>query len=226
MTRKILSAMSVAVFLLSAVGTQAQQFEGVHNINFESTSGAKAALDALFEDEAMKGAKATLYALDFGDRKSSHLIVVDSDSYEDHMKNDEARRGSHGWANYLLATQGSEYVSGDMVMVVDDHGKPRHTAGYLAAYLIHTTDAATYREAIAELNDAIGNPGVLRLVAMRSGRTAVTHAVLIGGAMAYTFSLANGGNVGKSLVEPDKVDQAKKLIGMGGEKLILPVNAA
>ena len=41
--------------------------------------------------------------------------------------------------------------------------------------------------------------------------------VLIGGAMAYTFSLANGGKVGKSLVEPDKVALAKELIAEGGE---------
>jgi phosphoglycerate kinase len=48
--------------------------------------------------------------------------------------------------------------------------------------------------------------------------------VLIGGAMAYTFSLAQGGKVGKSLVEPDKVDLAKELIELGGEKLVLPVD--
>jgi phosphoglycerate kinase len=33
--------------------------------------------------------------------------------------------------------------------------------------------------------------------------------ILIGGAMAYTFKLAQGFKVGKSLVEPDKVDVAK-----------------
>lgn len=48
--------------------------------------------------------------------------------------------------------------------------------------------------------------------------------VLIGGAMAYTFAMARGGEVGKSLVEPDKVDLAKELIEMGGDKLILPVD--
>jgi len=48
--------------------------------------------------------------------------------------------------------------------------------------------------------------------------------VLIGGAMAYTFSLAQGGKVGGSLVEPDKVDLAKKLLEEGGEKLVLPVD--
>jgi len=46
--------------------------------------------------------------------------------------------------------------------------------------------------------------------------------VLIGGAMAYTFALAQGGHVGKSLVEADKVELAKQLIVSGGDKLLLP----
>ena len=48
--------------------------------------------------------------------------------------------------------------------------------------------------------------------------------ILIGGAMAYTFSLAQGGKVGNSLVEPDKVVLAKELLESGGDKLMLPVD--
>ena len=48
--------------------------------------------------------------------------------------------------------------------------------------------------------------------------------VLIGGAMAYTFSLSQGGSIGKSLVEPDKVDLAKQLIEQGSGVLELPVD--
>lgn len=48
--------------------------------------------------------------------------------------------------------------------------------------------------------------------------------VLIGGAMAYTFSLAQGGQVGNSLVEKDKLDLAKELIAVGGAKLLLPLD--
>ncbi len=48
--------------------------------------------------------------------------------------------------------------------------------------------------------------------------------VLVGGAMAYTFSLAQGGRTGKSLVEPDKVDLARQLLASGGAKLVLPVD--
>src|SRR5205823_8421982 len=46
--------------------------------------------------------------------------------------------------------------------------------------------------------------------------------LLIGGAMAYTFFLAQGKKVGKSLVERDKVDLAKDLLATAGAKIKLP----
>jgi phosphoglycerate kinase len=46
--------------------------------------------------------------------------------------------------------------------------------------------------------------------------------LLIGGGMANTFFLAKGYDVGDSLVETDKVDLARDLLGRGGEKVILP----
>ena len=48
--------------------------------------------------------------------------------------------------------------------------------------------------------------------------------VLIGGAMAYTFFLAQGKEVGKSLVERDKVELAKALLAKAGGKIKLPVD--
>jgi phosphoglycerate kinase len=48
--------------------------------------------------------------------------------------------------------------------------------------------------------------------------------LLIGGAMAYTFFLAQGKSVGKSLVEPDQVELAKGLLAKAGGKLKLPVD--
>jgi phosphoglycerate kinase len=48
--------------------------------------------------------------------------------------------------------------------------------------------------------------------------------LLIGGAMAYTFFLAQGREVGKSLVEPDKKELAASLIQKAGTKLKLPVD--
>jgi phosphoglycerate kinase len=48
--------------------------------------------------------------------------------------------------------------------------------------------------------------------------------VLIGGAMAYTFLKSQGLPVGKSLVEDDKLDLARKLMADFGPKLVLPVD--
>ena len=53
------------------------------------------------------------------------------------------------------------------------------------------------------------------------------NTILIGGAMAYTFKLALGQNVGKSLVEPDKVDVAKAALEKAknkGVQFLLPTD--
>jgi phosphoglycerate kinase len=52
----------------------------------------------------------------------------------------------------------------------------------------------------------------------------VVDKVLIGGAMAYTFLKSQGEPVGKSLVEDDKLDLAKKLLAEFGSKLVLPID--
>ena len=49
--------------------------------------------------------------------------------------------------------------------------------------------------------------------------------VLIGGGMAYTFMKAQGLEIGKSLLEADKVEFAKELLESAGDKLILPIDA-
>jgi phosphoglycerate kinase len=51
--------------------------------------------------------------------------------------------------------------------------------------------------------------------------------LIIGGGMTYTFSLAEGGKIGKSISEPDKVELAKELIEKAkakGVNLIMPVD--
>jgi phosphoglycerate kinase len=52
----------------------------------------------------------------------------------------------------------------------------------------------------------------------------VVDRLLIGGAMAYTFLKAQGLPIGKSLVEDDKLELAKKLLSSLGGKLMLPVD--
>jgi phosphoglycerate kinase len=48
--------------------------------------------------------------------------------------------------------------------------------------------------------------------------------LLIGGAMTYTFLKAQGHGTGKSRVEADKLDEARHLLDLAGEKLVLPLD--
>jgi phosphoglycerate kinase len=52
----------------------------------------------------------------------------------------------------------------------------------------------------------------------------VADTLLIGGAMCFTFFKAQGYEVGKSLVEDDYLEEAKRLMDEAGEKLVLPVD--
>ena len=48
--------------------------------------------------------------------------------------------------------------------------------------------------------------------------------IIIGGGMTYTFFKAQGKEIGKSLLEEDKIGLAKELLAQGGQKIILPVD--
>ncbi|MCS5422578.1 MULTISPECIES: phosphoglycerate kinase [Psychrilyobacter] len=48
--------------------------------------------------------------------------------------------------------------------------------------------------------------------------------IIIGGGMMFTFLKAKGLNIGKSLCEEDRLDLARELMELAGDKLILPVD--
>ena len=48
--------------------------------------------------------------------------------------------------------------------------------------------------------------------------------ILIGGGMANTFLKAQGHEVGRSLVEDEAIDEAKRLLAIAGSQLVLPVD--
>ncbi len=88
---------------------------------------------------------------------------------------------------------------------------------------------------IQYLSDAVGQPKrpfvailggkkVSDKIAVITNLLRICDHILIGGAMAYTFSLAQGGTTGDSLVEHDKLELAKQLLQDGGDKLVLPVD--
>jgi phosphoglycerate kinase len=104
-------------------------------------------------------------------------------------------------------------------------GITRHVAQSASGYLM--------KKELDYLGQALGNPArpfvaiiggskisskidVIKSLLPRVDR------LLIGGGMTYTFLKAQGLEVGKSIVENDKVDFARSLLAEAGDKLVLP----
>ncbi|QDV88660.1 phosphoglycerate kinase [Planctomycetes bacterium TBK1r] len=101
-------------------------------------------------------------------------------------------------------------------------GKPRVVGHLVAKEIQYLSDAIANPE--RPFVAILGGAKVSDKINVINNLLGICDAVLIGGAMAYTFSLAKGESVGNSLVEKDKVDLAKELIAKGGDKLVLPVD--
>ena len=128
-----------------------------------------------------------------------------------------------------LARFGDEYANDAFGTVHRTHASvdacarrfPRAAAGPLL-----TTELA----ALGALFEDPGRPFVAVLGGAKVSdklpviRSLLRHAdrILIGGAMAYTFFMARGLPVGRSLVEPDRVDEARELLAEYGNRLLLP----
>ncbi|MCL2721599.1 MAG: phosphoglycerate kinase [Treponema sp.] len=75
----------------------------------------------------------------------------------------------------------------------------------------------------------IGGAKVSSKIAVLESLLKNSSALIIGGGMAYTFLKAQGYKIGKSLVEDDQIDTAKKILSAAdsaGAKIILPVDHA
>lgn len=99
-------------------------------------------------------------------------------------------------------------------------GKPKVSGHLVAKEIQYLSDVLQQPE--RPFVAIVGGAKVSDKINVINNLLSICDKVLIGGAMAYTFSLAKGGQVGKSLVEPDKVDLARELIEKGGDKLVLP----
>lgn len=70
----------------------------------------------------------------------------------------------------------------------------------------------------------MGGAKISDKIAVIENLLAKVDSLLIGGGMANTFFVAQGHRVGKSLVEEEAIDTAKKLLAEHGDKLVLPVD--
>jgi phosphoglycerate kinase len=130
-----------------------------------------------------------------------------------------------GWADiYCNDAFGTCHRSeASMVAVPRAMGSKPKVSGFLVAKEIEYL-SDTLRRPQRPFVAILGGAKVSDKINVIKNLLGICDQVLIGGAMAYTFSLAQGGKTGKSLVEPDKVELAKELLASGGGKLVLPVD--
>ena len=70
----------------------------------------------------------------------------------------------------------------------------------------------------------VGGAKVSTKIPVLSNLVGKVDYLIIGGGMAYTFFKARGLEIGKSLLEADKVAYAKEILAQGGDKLVFPVD--
>ncbi len=116
----------------------------------------------------------------------------------------------------------------------------KHASTYLAAKFVKLAVAGYLLEKeIRYLEKALKNPARPMVVIIGGAKVSgklevlenilnIADKILIGGGMAYTFLKACGYNVGKSLVEDDLIDTAKRIMKEAeekGVKIYLPVDS-
>ncbi len=95
--------------------------------------------------------------------------------------------------------------------------------GFLVEKEVTALSAAVY-EPKRPLVAIIGGAKVSDKIGVIENLLAIADKVLIGGGMAYTFLKAQGLEIGKSLLEEDKIELAKEFLSRGKDKLILPID--
>jgi len=134
-----------------------------------------------------------------------------------------------------LASLGDIYVNDAFGAAHRAHAS---TAG-VANYLPQAAMGLLMEKELKYLVDELANPARPFVVILGGSKVSSkitvikslmekSNTILIGGAMAYTFYLAQGLPVGKSMVEADKVDLAKEILALAeqkGVKFLLPVDS-
>ena len=179
----------------------------------------------LAKDIVGEDAKAKAAAL-----KPGHILLLENLRYDNgETKNDPA------FAKALADLAGADgiYVSDAFGTVHRAHASTAGVAAYLPAVsgfliqkeleVIGGALAAPKRPLVAIL----GGSKVSSKIGVINNLLEIADTIIIGGGMAYTFSAAQGGKIGDSLLEEDWKGYALEMIGKAkakGVKLLLPVD--
>ena len=130
-----------------------------------------------------------------------------------------------------LASMAEVYVSDAFGAVHRAHASTAGVAAYLPAvsgFLIEKeleVIGGTLANPKRPLVAILGGSKVSSKIGVINNLLEIADTIIIGGGMAYTFAKAQGGSIGKSLCEDDKLDYALEMIAKArknGVKLLLP----
>ena len=134
-----------------------------------------------------------------------------------------------------LASLADIYVSDAFGTVHRAHASTAGGAAYLPAYagLLVLKELSVMGKALEEparpFVAVLGGAKVSDKIGVINNLLSKADTIIIGGGMAYTFIKAMGYEIGKSLLEEDKLDYARSMIEKAKEKnvkLLLPVDTA
>ena len=132
-----------------------------------------------------------------------------------------------------LASMADVFVSDAFGTVHRAHASTAGVAAYLPAYagLLVEKELSVMGKALDDPKRpfvaVLGGAKVSDKIAVINNLLEKADSVIIGGGMAYTFKMAQGFTIGKSLLEEDKLDYAREMMAKAekkGVKLLLPTD--
>ena len=132
-----------------------------------------------------------------------------------------------------LASLAELYVSDAFGTVHRAHASTAGVAAYLPAYagMLVEKEISVMGKALSDparpFVAILGGAKVSDKIGVINNLLEKADTIIVGGGMAYTFKLAQGHTIGKSLLEADRVDYAKEMMDKAaakGVKLLLPVD--
>ena len=157
--------------------------------------------------------------------KGGEIMLLENTRFEKgETKNDPALAKE-------LASMAEVYVSDAFGSVHRAHASTAGVAAYLPAVsgLLVAKELEVMGKALDDPKRpfvaVLGGAKVSDKIAVINNLLEKADTVIIGGGMAYTFAKAQGGSIGKSLCEDDKLDYALEMIAKArknGVKLLLP----
>ncbi len=178
------------------------------------------ATDAVGEDARAKAAQL----------RGGEILLLENLRFD---KGEEKNDPAYAGALAALTGEGGVYVSDAFGTVHRAHASTAGVSAYLPAvsgFLIQK-ELEIIGGALADpkrpLVAILGGSKVSSKIGVINNLLEVADTIIIGGGMAYTFSAAQGGSVGDSLLEADWQDYANEMVQKAAEKgvkLLLPVD--